>query len=434
MTSEERRHKIQEIYDSTSSSVRVGTGTKLKYQGEVQDFAVYKVPIEFLIFNVDNGRIGTSVQSYFAERGALNPEDEADSKTIQGFLYDSAVDRNKQTEKSLAENGQLEPGIITMDGVIVDGNRRATLLRRISESTGNQYTQSQKDRCRYFLTRILPANAEPAEILRLETTYQMGSDSKVDYNPLEKYLHARILKQHGFSLKQIAEYMALESANKVQEYLEVMDLLDEYLKNYGYDKIYTQLPKGIEDPLIRLNATLKKVRSGRISWITSDRIEEVVADLKAVMFDYLRLDKFSQQDIRIISAGSDNFLLNERVWDAFITDYWDFMNGVEDEQSVDECIQNATSAEDSKRLLRQRDEKWKKQVSEKLVENFNDKKNIIDSKNEKQKPASLLKRALNALAEIDESTLSTASDLDVVRARISEVLDRMKVLSDAVNS
>jgi hypothetical protein len=152
------------------------------------------------------------------------------------------------------------------------------------------------------------------------------------------------------------------------------------------------------------------------------------------MFDYLRLDKFSQQDIRIISAGSDNFLLNERVWDAFITDYWDFMNGVEDEQSVDECIQNATSAEDSKRLLRQRDEKWKKQVSEKLVENFNDKKNIIDSKNEKQKPASLLKRALNALAEIDESTLSTASDLDVVRARISEVLDRMKVLSDAVNS
>jgi DNA-binding transcriptional MerR regulator len=261
----------------------------------------------------------------------------------------------------------------------------------------------------------------------------MGSDSKVDYNPLEKYLHARILKQHGFSLKQIAEYMALESANKVQEYLEVMDLLDEYLKNYGYDKIYTQLPKGIEDPLIRLNATLKKVRSGRISWITSDRIEEVVADLKAVMFDYLRLDKFSQQDIRIISAGSDNFLLNERVWDAFITDYWDFMNGVEDEQSVDECIQNATSAEDSKRLLRQRDDKWKKQVSEKLVENFNDKKNIIDSKNEKQKPASLLKRALNALAEIDESTLSTASDLDVVRARISEILDRMKVLSDAVN-
>jgi DNA repair ATPase RecN len=109
------------------------------------------------------------------------------------------------------------------------------------------------------------------------------------------------------------------------------------------------------------------------------------------------------------------------------------MNGVEDEQSVDECIQNATSAEDSKRLLRQRDDKWKKQVSEKLVENFNDKKNIIDSKNEKQKPASLLKRALNALAEIDESTLSTASDLDVVRARISEILDRMKVLSDAVN-
>lgn len=430
MTSEERKLKIQEIYANTP----VGTGTKLKYQGEVRDFAVYKVPIEFLVFNVENGRIGTSVQSYLAEHGILNPEEERDSKIIQEFLYESAIDRNKQTEKSLAENGQLEPGIITIDGVIVDGNRRATLLKRISESNDSKYTQSQKDRCRYFLTRILPEDAEAAEILRLETSYQMGSDSKVDYNPLEKYLHARVLKQTGFSTKQIAEYMALDSANKVQEYLDIMVLLDEYLEQYGYDKIYTQLPKGIEDPMLKLNITLKKIRSGRIPWITADRIEEVVADLKAITFDYLRLDKFSQQEIRIISSTSGaNFLLDQNVWENFVSDYWDFMDTVEEEKSVEETLSNANSADDSKRLLRQRDEKWKRSVSERLIENFNDKKNIIDNKSEKQRPASLIKRAINALSEIDESSLSSSSEIETIKERIRELIDRATTISSAIN-
>lgn len=430
MTSEERKLKIQEIYRGEP----VGTGTKLKYQGEVRDFAVYKVPIDCLIFNVENGRIGTSVQSYRAERGILNPENPEDAITIQSFLYDSAIDRNKQTEKSLAENGQLEPGIITMDGVIVDGNRRATLLRRIAESTGNNYTQSQKDRCRYFYTRILPEDAEAAEILRLETSFQMGADSKVDYNPLEKYLHARVLKNNGFSIRQIAEYMALASSNKVQEYLEVMGLLDEYLSQYGYDNIYTQAPKGIEDPLLKLNGVVKNIRSGRIGWITSDKIEEVIADLKAITFDYIRLNKFNQEELRLIaSSGKGNFLSNESIWTSFVSDYWDFIETVDSEQDVDECLQSATSSEDSKRLLRQRDEKWKRKVEEQLVEIYKDKKNIVDNKNEREKPISLLKRAFNALSEIDDNTLSSASDIEEIRTRILDIQSRLQVISSIIN-
>lgn len=430
MTSEERKLKIQEIYHGDP----VGTGTKLKYQGEVRDFAVYKVPIEYLIFNVENGRIGTSVQSYRAERGTLDPENAQDAITIQSFLYESALDRNKQTEKSLAENGQLEPGIITMDGVIVDGNRRATLLRRIKESTGNQYSQSQKDRCGYFYTRILPEDAEASEILRLETSFQMGSDSKVDYNPLEKYLHARVLQNSGFSLNQIAEYMALPSSNKVREFLEVMELLDEYLAQYGYDNIYTQAPKGIEDPLLKLNEVVKKIRSGRIGWITSDKIEEVVADLKAITFDYIRLGKFNQDEIRLIaSSGKGNFLVNESIWTSFVSDYWGVMDTIEAEQDVDDCLQSATSSEDSKRLLRQRDDKWKKKVGEQLIEIYKDKKNIVDNKNEREKPASLLKRAYNALSEIDNTTLTSASDLEEIRTRIHDLQTRLEELSSIVN-
>ena len=44
MTTEERKIKIKEISEGNP----VATGTKLKYQGEIHEFNVYKIPLEFL--------------------------------------------------------------------------------------------------------------------------------------------------------------------------------------------------------------------------------------------------------------------------------------------------------------------------------------------------------------------------------------------------
>ena len=209
MNSEERKIKIKEIEKGTA----VATGTLLKYQGKTREFSVYKIPLEFLVYNVDNGRISSVVKSYNREHGTLDSSKETDSNLIAKFLFDSNEDRNKKTMRDLAENGQMEPGIITIDGTIVDGNRRASLLRRIV--TSSDYNQKTKDACSYFLARILPEEADEKEILRLETSFQMGADSKVDYNAIEKYLHTRDLHTKKFTLEQIADYMGFESPNVV---------------------------------------------------------------------------------------------------------------------------------------------------------------------------------------------------------------------------
>ena len=154
MTAEERKIKIREI----SEGAPVATGTKLKYQGEIREFNVYKIPLEFLAYNVENGRISSLVKSYKREHGDLDMTRGADAQKIAQFLFESSEDRNKKTMRDLAQNGQLEPGIITMDGVIVDGNRRASLLRRITES--KEFNQTTKDKCSYFLARILPEDAD----------------------------------------------------------------------------------------------------------------------------------------------------------------------------------------------------------------------------------------------------------------------------------
>ena len=114
----------------------------------------------------------------------LNAELDGDKAIIEKFLYDSKVDRNKTTMESLLKNGQQRYGIVTSDGTIVDGNRRAMLLNRLfykREELGYSYEEVEK--CKYFLAIILPDDAEEKDIQQLETIYQLGVDYKLDYNP-----------------------------------------------------------------------------------------------------------------------------------------------------------------------------------------------------------------------------------------------------------
>lgn len=428
MTPEERRIKIKEILNGTP----VGTGTKLRYQGEIKEFNVYKIPLDFLVYNVENGRISSLVKSYKREHGDLNMTVEADAKKVANFLYNSSEERNKRTIEDLKLNGQLEPGIITMDGVIVDGNRRASLLRRIAEDPSTE--QAIKDKCSYFITRILPEDADEKEILRLETSYQMGSDGKVDYNPIEKYLHTRDMHDKGFSVQQICEYMGLDSIKTVNLNLEIMELIDQYLESYGYDGIYTRMPRGFEDDLLKLNTALKSVRGGKISWIPSDKLDEVENDLRLISFDFIRLDEKSASgfDFRAIASTSNqNFLNDENIWNSFVDAYYSIEQP--EERDTEDVLQNANSDEDASRLLNQRDNAWKNAVKSSLLDAFNDSKNKLDNKKEKDKPAALLKKAINALVEVDPSTISNSPDSELLKTKAEEIRRLIDRIGEALN-
>lgn len=132
---------------------------------------------------------------------------------------------------------------MTSDGTIVDGNRRAMLLNRLfykREELGYSYEEVEK--CKYFLAIILPDDAEEKDIQQLETIYQMGEDDKLDYNPIEKYLKCKELKRLGFSEEDIAGFMS-EKPSQIKEWINVLDLMEDYLKEYDYEGIYTRLEK-----------------------------------------------------------------------------------------------------------------------------------------------------------------------------------------------
>lgn len=207
MDSATRKAKLEELKANQFNQAM--TGIPLRYKGSTRTEIVWRIPLDYLIYNKYNGRIGSDVLSYERQNGDLNAELDTDRAIIEKFLYESKVDRNRTTMDSLLKNGQQRYGIVTSDGIIVDGNRRAMLLNRLfhqHDEMGLSYTQVEH--CRYFLAIILPDDAEEKDIQQLETIYQMGEDDKLDYNPIEKYLKCKELKRLGFSDEDIAGFMS----------------------------------------------------------------------------------------------------------------------------------------------------------------------------------------------------------------------------------
>ncbi|MEF2798032.1 MAG: hypothetical protein U0M95_08435 [Ruminococcus sp.] len=241
MDSTTRKAKLEEL--KSNSNNQVMTGIPLRYKGSTRTEIVWRIPLDYLIYNKYNGRIGSDVLSYETQNGELNAELDSDCELIEKFLFDSKEERNKTTMKSLLENGQQKYGIVTSDGIIVDGNRRAMLLNKLyreHEKSGNSYAKVEK--CKYFLAIILPDDAEEKDIQQLETIYQMGEDEKLDYNPIEKYLKCKELQRLGFTNKEISEFMS-EKESQIEEWLDILALMEEYLQEYGYDGIFTRLEK-----------------------------------------------------------------------------------------------------------------------------------------------------------------------------------------------
>lgn len=402
-----RKAKLEEL--RTNQQNQKMTGIPLRYKGATREEIVWRIPLDYLVYNKYNGRIGSEVLSYEKQNGELNAELDSDREIIEKFLYESKVDRNKKTMESLCEIGQQRYGIVTSDGIIVDGNRRAMLLNRLFHKREEYgYTYAQVENCQYFLAIILPDDAEEKDIQQLETIYQMGEDDKLDYNPIEKYLKCKELKRLGFEEKDIADFMS-ESPGKIKEWLEILKLMEEYLQEYEYDGIYTRLEK-TEGPFVDLrnyleSYTKKGANVRNVDWTYTD---SDISDLKLVCFDYIRARYEGKEFRDIAKTGKDgSIFFFKDLWDAFLRQHQE--NTPTDEETVEELRQRCPG-ENLSLLLKQRDNAWIEQAKGHLKGNLNRFSRRLEDKRDANKPADLLERALSALRSVDCKQSSFAED------------------------
>lgn len=99
MDSATRKAKLEELKANQFNQAM--TGIPLRYKGSTRTEIVWRIPLDYLIYNKYNGRIGSDVLSYERQNGDLNAELDTDRAIIEKFLYESKVDRNRTTMDSL---------------------------------------------------------------------------------------------------------------------------------------------------------------------------------------------------------------------------------------------------------------------------------------------------------------------------------------------
>lgn len=398
MIKELRIKALKEIQKNQSNIER--TGIPLMYQGKREEYNAYRIPLQYLIYNKYNGRIGSSVKSFEKQYRELNPETEEDKKKIEQFIWESKEEYNKNTMSNLVEVGQQVHGIVTSDGVIIDGNRRATLLSRIWENR-KEWDKKSADvsHCQYFIAIILPDNAEKKEVMRLETTYQMGEDKKLDYNAIEKYLKCKDLKAEGFLESDIAKMMA-EDESKIKEWLKIMKLMDEYLASLDYKGIYTRLEKR-EGQFVDLTGYLASYEAAngnaRVGW---NYEQSDLADLKAVCFDYIRA-QYEGKEFRLLAKPSkkESFFCKGKIWREFRDRHFKAMEKISEKPLKD--LRKESPDADLSKLLKTRDDEWKDKTKEDLKLNLEKSASSLQNINESNRPLELVQKAIDALEAMD---------------------------------
>ena len=100
-----------------------------KLQGNMKNLQVYALPLDLTFYNIKNGRFAAEYADLKKKKGRdLDPTNTDDSKEIKSLLIDLDLKQSRILEDDIMQNGQTDPGIITHDGYVVNGNRRRAVL------------------------------------------------------------------------------------------------------------------------------------------------------------------------------------------------------------------------------------------------------------------------------------------------------------------
>ena len=231
---------------------------KLTIDGLTRVYPVYKVRLDLLYYNDQNDRIATWISQYKAQHDGASPsaaDQEAYNAIIEEFIIASNPDAIHKTQNNIEMVDQREPGVVLADGRIIDGNRRFTCLRRLSH---------KNDRFNYFETVILDRDYEHSakQIKMLELQIQIGKESRVDYNPIDKLVGIyRDIEESR--LLSIAEYAQStnQKESEVKKQLDLSMLLVEFLEAINAPgQFYIAREMDLNGPLVELQGILKKIK------------------------------------------------------------------------------------------------------------------------------------------------------------------------------
>ena len=307
-------HDLNELIKN--GNIEKTTLTKrLTIGSETKDYPVYKFPLEYLYYNDQNGRINTVYHQYISNHGKLTPEigESKYNEIFEKFIFESKKQALKDTQISISEKGQQEPGVILSDGRVIDGNRRFTALRRIQRDTNiKQYFEA------VILSFDIKNKLDEKKIKELELDLQLGREERVSYDPIDRIfdVYNTIEVQKLMTPEEYKKASGAGNTKGINKDLRLAKLIIKFLSIVApnenpIDKFYLARELKLDGPLEDIERTINKLKKDK---------ETITQNVLTILAVQIAKSEVGDRDItRKIRDVKYNILENPEMKEHFIS-------------------------------------------------------------------------------------------------------------------
>ena len=307
-------HDLNELIKN--GNIEKTTLTKrLTIGSETKDYPVYKFPLEYLYYNDQNGRINTVYHQYISNHGKLTPEigESKYNEIFEKFIFESKKQALKDTQVSISEKGQQEPGVILSDGRVIDGNRRFTALRRIQRDTNiKQYFEA------VILSFDISNKIDEKKIKELELDLQLGREERVSYDPINRIfdVYNTIEVQKLMTPEEYKKASGAGNTKGINKDLRLAKLIIKFLSIVApnenpIDKFYLARELKLDGPLEDIERTINKLKKDK---------ETITQNVLTILAVQIAKSEVGDRDItRKIRDVKYNILDNPEMKEHFIS-------------------------------------------------------------------------------------------------------------------
>lgn len=365
----------------------------LSLKGQKKTLKVFHLPIDYLFYNIRNGRFAAEYKELIKrEGGFLEPEKPEDAKKIKQMLLELDKTETTRTYNDLKVRGQWNCGVITEDGYVIDGNRRMSIISKLYDDTG-------LEQWKYIDVARLDEPISAEDLWMLEAGIQLGKDEIVRYGPINELLKLREGVSAGLSEKSILSTLyGYEDEQEIKLKLKRLDLIEQYLRFIGRPEQFSHVKNRVEHFI---------------------NLQNIVRECKNRYFDPDKISKIKHFAFELIREGIPHLELR-KIRQIIEKDLTDAISEIETGAAQ---IKPATQPAQSKEIIEEETKKIMDEFENKEEEisetraHFINATDILSVNNDEGKEILLLNRAeknLKPLLDYDGKDLSTSEAQDTI--------------------
>lgn len=262
--------------------------------GENQDCPIYEVRVDKLHFNVQNGRIATFISRYQAEHPEGLPQDQTELDNLIADMIETDNPKHlKTTMLDIKNKGQQQSAIILTNGVVIDGNRRFTCLRKLSAA---------ENTLRMLRCCVFPDTYDENAIKGLELEIQLGEDTKQEYDAISRLVDIdRWVNEGRMTAEEYAKHANMKQS-KMKNCLAQIDMLKDFLE-------FCEAPGAFHIAQdLKMQGPIESLTNGLVKVKNKDKREEI----KNAVFVNLMCQTFGDAT-RGVREFIDNLIADDKL-------------------------------------------------------------------------------------------------------------------------